>query len=342
MLPDISALKPSTGTESEPLIPFDVIDAPGQRLYVAAFYVALFTWRAWDFSQLQEEETESLWYFMKWVAMDGVFLFGLPGLRIPWLEWSATTMTLLFMAHALVDAVLMFRIPIPIGAGLAAFGRLLWDREMAVNEHRVKPGQVLHNSSLILGKQIIHILPEGSAILNPARESFCIDASRTDAKLPIQINSTNPISIDLFRIDLDTELNETIHITSKEIKRMHKEASRRLDYSDKANEPRTLHYSVKKPGLYVLEKVIDESKLEVQRKRMAHTVVVPCPKAVVKPSNSDRCRGELSNVELEVTGTPPLRVSTGRWSISPRRKPRSRPSSRKILFRRCKSRTPMR
>lgn len=42
-----------------------------------------------------------------------------------------------------------------------AFTKLLYDRELAVSERRVKPASILHNSSLILGKQIVHILPEG-------------------------------------------------------------------------------------------------------------------------------------------------------------------------------------
>ena len=37
----------------------------------------------------------------------------------------------------------------------------MYDRELAVSERRVKPASILRNSSLILGKQIIHILPEG-------------------------------------------------------------------------------------------------------------------------------------------------------------------------------------
>lgn len=47
---------------------------------------------------------------MKWMLIDAVFLFGLPALRIPWLEWSTTVMLFLYMAHVLLDGMLMFRI----------------------------------------------------------------------------------------------------------------------------------------------------------------------------------------------------------------------------------------
>lgn len=111
-LPDISAISQTREDAEGPLIPFDTLDAPQQRLYVVAFYVALLAWRIYDYSYLQEEDTESLWLFMKWVMFDGIFLFGLPELRIPWLEFSSASTTILFLAHAVLDGILMFRIPV--------------------------------------------------------------------------------------------------------------------------------------------------------------------------------------------------------------------------------------
>ncbi|CAK4032314.1 related to nuclear pore membrane POM152 [Lecanosticta acicola] len=309
-LPQIPTLKSQpSAPPSEPLIPETLIEAPQQRLYAFALWVLFLSWRLYDFSGLQESEEQSLWLFMKWVAIDGVFLFGLPSLRIPWLEWSSPTMTLIFLAHAVVDGMLMFRVPIPIGAGFAFLWSGIWGAyETAVTEHSANPDRIMFNDSLILGRQVIHILPEGSAVLNPDRDAFCIDHTRTEARLPIRINATNPIEMYLMRVDLDTEANETYRISKSQIKTMHREASRLLSYSDKPNEPKTLYYSVKKPGLYVLEKVMDETNLEVSRKQLAHTVVVPCPKAELLSNEPNRCRGELSDVSIQVTGTPPMRV----------------------------------
>lgn len=69
----------------------------------------------------------------------------------------------------------------------------------------------------------------------------------------------------------------------------------------------TLHYVAKKPGLYKLLKVVDQTKLEVQR-RMSNTLVTVCPRAVIKSSASDKCHGDLSDLRIEVTGTPPLKI----------------------------------
>lgn len=50
---------------------------------------------------------------------------------------------------------------IPIGAWISGVMKIMYDRELAISERRVKPGDIIHNASLILGKQIVHILPEG-------------------------------------------------------------------------------------------------------------------------------------------------------------------------------------
>ncbi|KAL8874126.1 MAG: hypothetical protein Q9174_000496 [Haloplaca sp. 1 TL-2023] len=289
-----------------PLIPFNLVDAPSQRLYVAFFYLALTIWRFGDYYGLISDENDSLWLFMKWVAIDSFVLYGLPGLKIPWLQWSSTTITMLFAAHAVLDAFLMFRIPLPLEAGLIAFMRLFYDRELAISERRVKPATVIHNSSLILGKQIVHILPEGSAMLNPEQLPYCIDTSVTSASLPIRINQTNPILIELLRFDLDTNYNETISIQAKEIRRLKKQAEKRVSHQEPPS-PRILYYPVKQTGLYRLQRVVDESKLDVQR-RFSDTLVVRCPSAYIRPVPEDRCMGDLSDFHLQVEATPPINV----------------------------------
>lgn len=44
---------------------------------------------------------------------------------------------------------------------LVAIAKTIFDREMSLSENRVRPDSILQNSSLIMGKQIINILPEG-------------------------------------------------------------------------------------------------------------------------------------------------------------------------------------
>ncbi|KAL9595444.1 MAG: hypothetical protein Q9219_006435 [cf. Caloplaca sp. 3 TL-2023] len=289
-----------------PVIPITLVDAPSQRLYVASFYLGLIIWRLYDYYGLVSDETDSFQLFMKWVVIDGIVLYGLPGLRIPWLQWSSTTISVLFAVHAILDYVLMFRVPIPLEAWLIAFTRMFYDRELAVAERRVKPASVLHNSSLILGKQIIHILPEGSVMLNPNHTAFCIDAATTSISLPIQYNQTDPILIELLRIDLETNSNETLAIHAKELQKLRKQAEKHASVR-RPTSPHYLQYPVRKTGIYRLQRVIDESKLEVQR-RVSDTLVVRCPSAYVKTVPETKCIGDLSNFYLQVDATPPIQI----------------------------------
>ncbi|KAL1800547.1 hypothetical protein ACET3X_000889 [Alternaria dauci] len=303
-LPDLP--KAPVQSSSGPLIPADILDPAQQRFYVFALYVALWAYRTYDFYTLAVEEDESLWLCLKWCFFDVLFMFGVPLLEIPWLEWGNGAAFLLFVLHAGLDVMLMFRIGIPIQAWLMGLVGFLWDSELAISERSVKPGAILHNASLILGKQIVNILPEGSAVLNPDRQSFCLNSSVTQLEIPIMINQTEPYEMEILRIDIGTNLNETIIVKRSELKTMLKRA-RKAQKSADPDDPLTLAYTIKKPGVYLLKKVTDQSKLLV-RPRSTNVVVATCPQARVKPTGNDRCRSDLSNVALEVEGTPPLNV----------------------------------
>ncbi|KAI9797880.1 MAG: hypothetical protein M1833_005080 [Piccolia ochrophora] len=310
--PSSSALRAASTSNDPgaPLIPFRLIDAPSQRFYLAAVYVALWCWRLYDFSLLLNEDADSVWLFLKWTAIDGIFIHTVPGMRIPWLEWSGVTTTVLFLAHGLLNSILMFRIPIPYDAWLVGLAKILYDRELAVSERRVKPASILHNASLILGKQTVHILPEGSAMLNPDRRPFCLDSSITTVKLPIRINQTEPILIEILRVDLESNENHTMTISAKQARALKKQADKDYSKSDVAT-PRYLQIPIKHTGLYRLQKVVDVSNLEVQR-RLSDTLVVGCPRAAVKATHNDKCKGELSDFSFEVYGTPPLKIKYSR------------------------------
>lgn len=145
-----------------------------------------------------------------------------------------------------------------------------------------------------------------SAMLNPDQSSFCLSDSKSSVNLPIRLNQTNPISIELLRIDLATNINETITLTSKEINKLKTKADKELT-KDFHTNLRILQYPVKETGLYRLQKVLDESQLEVQR-RLSDTLVVRCPSATARSVLQDKCIGELSDFHLRVDATPPFKI----------------------------------
>ena len=106
---------------SKPLVPLSILDAPTQRLYVSAFYLGLLAWRFYDYYSVVSSEADSWGLFLKWVFFDAVFLFGLPELRIPWMEWSTATMAVLYIFHVAASGILMFRIPVSPSLLLSAF-----------------------------------------------------------------------------------------------------------------------------------------------------------------------------------------------------------------------------
>ena len=103
---------PTPAATTAPLIPLTVIDAPTQRFYALAIYIALFAWKFYDWAGVVEENAESFWLFLKWIAIDCVVLFGLPELRIPWLELSQPFVVALFFLHAIFDWMLMFNVAV--------------------------------------------------------------------------------------------------------------------------------------------------------------------------------------------------------------------------------------
>lgn len=48
--------------------------------------------------------------------------------------------------------------------------KTVFDREEGISEGRVRPASILHNSSLIMGRQIINILPEGLVSYYPSQQ----------------------------------------------------------------------------------------------------------------------------------------------------------------------------
>jgi nucleoporin POM152 len=100
------------GNGSEPVIPFTLLDAPQQRLYAFGIYVVLWAWKLYDWLQVVEDGDTSWGLFLKWILIDFVFLFGLPELRIPWLEFSQFVVVSVFSFHLISNYMLMFNIPV--------------------------------------------------------------------------------------------------------------------------------------------------------------------------------------------------------------------------------------
>jgi nucleoporin POM152 len=72
----------------------------------------LWAWKLYDWLQVVEDGDSSWGLFLKWIFIDFIFLFGLPELRIPWLELSQFAVVTIFSAQLVVNYMLMFNIPV--------------------------------------------------------------------------------------------------------------------------------------------------------------------------------------------------------------------------------------
>ena len=107
-----SSSLPVLEVETAPAIPLSIVDAPSQRLFVSLLFLAMNIWRIYDYMALSADGVDSFWLFTKWVGIDTAFLYSLSGLNIPWLKWSSSTFTMLFIGHAMLNWLLMFQIPV--------------------------------------------------------------------------------------------------------------------------------------------------------------------------------------------------------------------------------------
>lgn len=112
-LPNVPNAAPATAAPgSGPLVSVHLVEAPTQRFYIALIYGLLVVWCLYDWLKLVEEETQSIWLFFKWTCTYALLSYGIPLLRIPWLEWSYSMSNFSFLAHASITFILMFRIPV--------------------------------------------------------------------------------------------------------------------------------------------------------------------------------------------------------------------------------------
>lgn len=96
----------------QPIIPLTTLDAPTQRFYIIAIYIALQGWKMYDWLHVVEHHEASFALLLKWSFIDFAFLFGVPELRIPWLELSQPAVLMLYGIHFIINYICMFDLPV--------------------------------------------------------------------------------------------------------------------------------------------------------------------------------------------------------------------------------------
>lgn len=87
--------------------------------------MALQAWKFYDAANLYKVEKgdsiSELWFAMKWISLDGVFLWFLPELRIPWLDYNQTTTLLQIVFFTIFNMAVSFKISVPLATVFGGF-----------------------------------------------------------------------------------------------------------------------------------------------------------------------------------------------------------------------------
>lgn len=251
-------------------------------------------------------------FTIKYVFIDSVYLWILPVFRIPWLTFNFPVVMVQILVMTIFNALLGNN-ALSLTAVLGAIWKGFFDREVSLSGGRVRSRDFFDPTQHLHGKYTVHILPESTALLDPVGGSYCIGSASSSLNIPVRLNATEPIFIQLTHVDFDTLQETSFNFSKKDIRR------HRIDVPPENLEGSKLSYvglPVEKPGLYKLSRVIDSSNLDV-RIYQKHVLVTTCPSAYIlgasgDDSYTDRCIGTTDTPKLVVDGVAPLKVKYSR------------------------------
>ncbi|KAI9013365.1 hypothetical protein CLU79DRAFT_890506 [Phycomyces nitens] len=291
------------------LIPSSRVPFPTQRSYSAAIFVLLQALKAYDiYTAYTASYPEQYSGFMlKWWLFDIAYLIALWIAKIPWLQFSGIKTIVFCLGFMFLDA-LIFEIPVMAVIGTlinVTWGEMFGQQLGASRAKMVNVKDVLFNSSHILGRHTVHILPYGTAKLNYQDEVYCLSQEEIDKKdihIPIILNNTIPKKLTISRLDFDQKTRRAIHFHGSDLHRA-------TEVGQEKQGVELYYIKVRKPGVYKLENIISKDGSDVRLySRQAYVFICPTAQLIPKP-NYDYCSGEKDTLQLRLEGVPPFKVT---------------------------------
>lgn len=297
----------------QPLIPEDLIDIGTQRTIVSGLFAVLQAYKLYDLFALSNSasplhDSNNIFFVIKFYLIEAAFLLLLPVFRIPWLTLTFRVTVILIASLTLLNILLSIGSSFSASAILMGIFKTFFDSELSISGKRVRSRDLLDSTSHLSGRHTVHILPESTALFNPSLQSFCLENSYSEVYVPIRLNATDPIFIQLNSYDLGTQEMTVHEFTKKEIKKLKMPIA-----PEKLDDPRLSYYAlpVSKPGLYRITKITDISKLNIRLYR-SDVLVSRCPSAFISSGTdadgSHRCVGDVDVPKISLDGVPPLKV----------------------------------
>ncbi|KAI8973029.1 hypothetical protein BDB01DRAFT_749580 [Pilobolus umbonatus] len=283
------------------------MEFPVQRRWAASIFILLQAWKLSDLllTYTSTDPTLSSTHMVKWWIYDTLYLIVLYIMRIPWLQFSLLK-TIVLIFTLLMTNLILFVMP-TFSMSSLFISHLMGDvmgHQIGVSKARmVNVKDILYNSSHLLGRHTVHILPHGTAKLNPNDEFYCLPQNgigKTDVYIPIILNNTIPRTIELSHLDFESGEEDRLEFKGHSILRATEvgQSKEGLEY---------YYVKVKKTGMYKLENIVADSMDVRLYKRQVYVFTCPSAKFTSFPSEH-RCLGDKASFEIEVIGVPPLRI----------------------------------
>ncbi|KAI9476070.1 MAG: hypothetical protein EXX96DRAFT_527054 [Benjaminiella poitrasii] len=300
------------------LIPSSRMEFPTQRRWAASIFVLLQSWKIADlwlvYTAAYPEQYSGM--LAKWWLIDTIYLLCLHIAKIPWLQFSIIKTTLLTFFMLWLNFAI-FVTP-TIGFSGIFFKHLLGDsfgKQTSMSKGRlVDVRNIIHNSSHILGRHTVHILPYGTAKWNPDNEAYCLmdaEIGKKDIYIPIILNNTVPSTVSISHYDFETKQKTIKDYSAKDMQRVTE-----IGHTKEGVE--YYYIRIRNPGAYKLEKIVSKDGVDVRLKNQ-QLFVFNCPSAQFTPiNNKDYCMGDQETLKLEVNGVPPFNVEYSKKSTGGR------------------------
>lgn len=309
-----------------PLISSSILDPASQRLFIVSLFTLIQSWKIYDLVLVKSEIVSSdeqlttltnFTFVLKYVFIDGGFLWLLPILKIPHLAFSPSkTLLYIFILNGFtIFLVSNMALPLLSNIFLPIWRIILQRNELNIVGESINVAKVIDMDSHFKGKLTIHYLPDSSAKMNPFHiDHTCLDSANGNTiQMPIEFNTTSGIGF--LQIQQNTANNELklYNYTGSSLKKLF-----RKDYSHLRNKIESkpsdplfyLEYPISEPGSYKIKSVLDKKGNSI-RTYKSEFFISDCPlgKFFYPPhfdfQNNHKC---LSSLEQEAFPVPWLEI----------------------------------
>lgn len=291
--------------DDEPLIDPTIVNLASQRMILVSVFVLVQCCKVYDVVMLKTGAERSVaagllplnnfTFVLKYAIAEGLFLWTLPILNVPYLTFSPLKTILLTVILNGFTFVLGSDTTIPVLSSivLPMWNSLYKRKELTLLGESASPQSIIDMSTHFKGRYTVHYLPDLSAHFNPFQyDDMCLTASTQASStagandvlyMPIQFNTTNQLgSLSIQHVDVTNQVSY-INFTSSELARLARRdhshlkglisKAAKLDY-------RVFHIEVplRKPGSYRIHTVTDSMGINIRTTRTA-VLISNCPYA---------------------------------------------------------------